>query len=138
MAYDPEAAGALLQKISSGELLRRLYTLAPKVVARELPVLLPPDGLAGGDASASSHRDTPPVGYVAGAIDLVYRDPATDELVIADYKTDRLEEADLEHTAQRHGPQGRAYQRALRDALGLEYTPRFELWFLSLDRTFVL
>ena len=27
----------------------------------------------------------------------------------------------------------RQYQRALREALGLAYTPRFELWFLHAD-----
>ena len=30
--------------------------------------------------------------------------------------------------------QGAAYQRALRDALGLAALPRFELWWLAADR----
>jgi ATP-dependent exoDNAse (exonuclease V) beta subunit len=67
-------------------------------------------------------------------IDLVYRSPETGELVIADYKTDRVEgpaEADARAAAYRG--QGAAYQRALRDGLGLSYTPRFELWFLRAD-----
>ena len=129
-----EAAGALLQKIATGTLLRRLYELAPHIVARELPVLLPPDAPGGEEAAAAEDRVGVPVGFVAGAIDLVYRDPDTGELVIADYKTDRLQEADLERTARQYASQGRFYQRALREALGLETTPRFELWFLSLDR----
>ena len=133
-----EAAGALLQKISTGALLARLYELAPHVIARELPVLLPPEAPCGDETAASPEQEGVPVGFVAGAIDLVYRDPGSGEIVIADYKTDRLREADLESTALHYASQGRVYQRALREALGLEYTPRFELWFLSLDRTFAV
>jgi ATP-dependent exoDNAse (exonuclease V) beta subunit len=90
------------------------------VVARELPVLLPP-----------AHDERGPVGFVAGAIDLVHRDPETGQLVVVDYKTDRVETpAQIAERAKAYAPQGAEYQRALRDALGLAAPPRFELWFL--------
>jgi len=51
-------AAALLDRFAAGPLLPRLCSLAAGVLARELPVLLP------------RPRETAPVGYVAGAIDL--------------------------------------------------------------------
>jgi ATP-dependent exoDNAse (exonuclease V) beta subunit len=89
------------------------------VLARELPVLASPDPEQG------------PVGFVAGAIDLVYRDPATRQLVVVDFKTDRRASRERAHAYAR---QGAVYQRALRDALGLAELPRFELWWLHADR----
>jgi ATP-dependent exoDNAse (exonuclease V) beta subunit len=84
-------------------------------------VLVPPEPGAG------------PAGYVSGVVDLVYRDPASGELVIADYKTDRLEEAGAQERSAAYRGQGAVYQTALRDGLGLVYTPRFELWYLRAD-----
>ncbi len=102
-------------------LLGRLRSLKEHVVARELDVLLAPEA---GEAG--------PVGFVSGAIDLVYRDSDDGRLVVADYKTDSIaSEADADERARLYEGQGRAYQRALREALDLSYTPRFELWFLS-------
>jgi ATP-dependent exoDNAse (exonuclease V) beta subunit len=67
---------------------------------------------------------------VAGAIDLVYRDE-DGGWVVVDYKSDRVgSPRDLEDHAARYAPQGEQYVRALRDGLGLETPPRFELWFL--------
>jgi hypothetical protein len=126
------------------------------VAARELPVLLPPDaGAAGPGPDTGDHvalgsdraeaalqplepeqegRGTP-VGFIAGVIDLLYRDPETGAWVIADYKTDAVDSpADLARRAAAYAPQGRIYARAVRDALGLESDPRFELWFLAADR----
>jgi ATP-dependent exoDNAse (exonuclease V) beta subunit len=118
-------AGELLERFAAGALGARFAELAPCVVARELPVLLPPQ--AGAPDS--------PAGYLAGAIDLVYRDPATGELVVADYKTDRVRgEAELAEKAARYALQGAGYVRALEQALGLGAPPRFELWFLDADR----
>jgi ATP-dependent exoDNAse (exonuclease V) beta subunit len=75
------------------------------------------------------------VGFVAGSIDLCYRDPTTGEWVVADYKTDPIRNAaELSERVARYAAQGRAYQLALRDALGLDADPRFELWFLDADR----
>jgi hypothetical protein len=73
------AARELLGALAGGQLLARFEAIRGHVVARELPVLLP----AGEDDVA--------LAFVAGAVDLVYRDPDSDELVIVDYKTDVLE-----------------------------------------------
>ena len=117
-------AGAMLGQLATSRLGARLATIAPHVVARELAVLLPP-----GDGPAA------PVGFVAGAIDVVYRDPSTGELVIADYKTDDVSgEAEIAVRAATYASQGVIYQRALKEALGLATAPRFELWFLRADR----
>jgi ATP-dependent helicase/nuclease subunit A len=113
-------ARALLERFASGPLFAKLLGLAERVIARELPVLVPPQA------------DRAPVTYLSGAIDLVYRDPETEELVVADYKTDRVEDrAALNQRTQVYATQGAVYQRALEQAFGLSYTPRFELWYLS-------
>jgi ATP-dependent exoDNAse (exonuclease V) beta subunit len=116
-------AEALLDRLAGGQLIARLRSLETRIVARELPVLLPPA------------KDAGPVGFVAGAVDLVYRDPETDALVVADYKTDAVEtQREIDARATRYEAQGRAYVRAVREALALPYEPRFELWFLCADR----
>ena len=114
-------ARELLEQLATGKLFARLRALAGAILHRELPVLVPPEAGAG------------PAGYVSGVIDLVYRDPASGELVIADYKTDRLDEAGAEERSAAYREQGGVYQTALRDGLGLAYTPRFELWYLRAD-----
>jgi len=117
-------AEELLDRFAGSRLLDRLRGLAGRIVARELPVLLPP-------------RDAPqaPVGVVTGAVDLVYRDPETGLLVIADYKTDEVEDPEeLARRAAVYAPQGATYVRALQEALDLPQAPRFELWFLRADR----
>jgi ATP-dependent helicase/nuclease subunit A len=133
-AGEGERAAALaraeeaLAVLSRGGLLARLRGLAEHVVSRELPVLLPPS--ADGPGA---------VGFAAGSIDLCYRDPETDEWVVADYKTDRIEgDADVADLVARYTEQGRAYQRALREALRLTEDPRFELWFLDANRVEVV
>ncbi|MGE4609363.1 MAG: UvrD-helicase domain-containing protein [Myxococcota bacterium] len=123
----------LLNRIAGGKLLERLVELSDCVLARELPVLCGPRSdqeLADGDDG-----DLGPIGYFAGTIDLVYRDPETDEIVVADYKTDSIEaESELKIRAAMYRHQGNVYQCALRDAMGLAEPPRFELWFLHADR----
>jgi ATP-dependent helicase/nuclease subunit A len=114
-------ARAVWARFAAGPLHARLRALAPHVVARELPVWLAPDG----------EGDAAPVGFVAGAIDLLYRDPASGALVVADYKTDAVEAAGLAEHAARYAGQGAAYVKAVQRALGLEAAPRFELWFLQ-------
>ena len=221
-AADPDAvadrAAATLARLAASPLLARLSAIAPHVVARELPVLLPPlaadgHGLEGppghaviarrpgppeadratkqsrqagedrfvglrpprGDSdfrdpasntapddserSEESRRapravdapgpgflvglrprrnDSPgesAVAFIAGAIDLVYRDTSTGELVIVDYKTDEIaSDADLSDKVASYRSQGAVYRRALQAALDLTETPRFELWFLSVAR----
>ena len=92
------ARSRCVERFADGPLARALAALRDHVVARELP------GVAPGRAAEGDG----PVGFVAGAIDLLYRDPATDELVVADYKTDRVEgEAALaERAALYAGPGG--------------------------------
>jgi ATP-dependent exoDNAse (exonuclease V) beta subunit len=121
-------AAELLDLFAASGLLQRLRELSGSVLARELPVLIPPgDGL---------HA---PVGVVTGAIDLLYRDPASGEVVIADYKTDEVATAaDLDRRAAAYAPQGAAYVRAVQEALELKGPPRFELWFLRADRVVVV
>ncbi len=112
-------ASALLTRVFSSGLLARLRAARGSILARELPVLLPP---AGGDGGA--------VGYVSGTIDLLYR-AADGGLVVADYKTDQVEGDELTSRAAVYVTQGAAYTRAVQEALGLREPPRFELWFLA-------
>ncbi|MEA2690931.1 MAG: ATP-dependent helicase/nuclease subunit, partial [Acidobacteriota bacterium] len=117
-------AAALLERFAAGPLLPRLRAAADGIVARELPVLLPP-----------GRGENAPVGYVAGAIDLLYKDVGTGSLVVADYKTDEVQgEEALAARATAYAPQGAAYVRAVAEALGLPEPPRFELWFLPAGR----
>jgi ATP-dependent helicase/nuclease subunit A len=117
-------ADDLLGRLAEGPLLARLEAIAPHIVACELPVLLPPD-----DGPAT------PTGFVAGRIDLVYRDPGTGEIVIADYKTDEVSaREEIARKVKEYAPQGSIYRRAIGEALGLHEEPRFELWFLHADR----
>jgi len=103
-----EDATQILTAFSATPLAAHLAQLVP--LARELPILLPtPDG---------------PV--FRGTIDLVYREG--DDLVVADYKTDRGGSDD--DLRRRYGAQLGVYARAVREALGLKRGPRAELWML--------
>jgi ATP-dependent exoDNAse (exonuclease V) beta subunit len=119
------AARRLLDGVAGGgRLCERLDRIRQQVVARELPVLLPPD----------AHDDA--VGFVSGTLDLVYRDPDTARFVVVEVKTDAMADdaAALAARAARHARQGEIYRRALREGLGLATEPRFELWFVAADR----
>jgi ATP-dependent helicase/nuclease subunit A len=123
-----EAAGErldeLLQGLRRGHCLGRLQDLGENVIARELSLLLPPQG------------DDDAVGFVAGSADLVYRDPSTGELVVADYKTDRVTDlAAAQERAEVYASQVGLYARGLQEALGLDSLPVGELWFLHADQT---
>jgi ATP-dependent exoDNAse (exonuclease V) beta subunit len=117
------AAGAQLwDQIVRGSLFARLRELSDHIIARELSVLSPPTEGEG------------PVGYFTGMIDLVYRDPSNDQIVIVDYKTGAVDDREgLRSPKESHVEQGDAYKCALKSALELSYTPRFELWFLRDD-----
>ncbi len=115
------AAVRIFDRFAGGALFERFRAIAPKVVARELPVLLP------------VRADDAALGYIAGAIDLLHRDPETDAWVIVDYKTDFVADAShLEEHANVYAGQAAVYGRAVAEALGLSEAPRFELWFLAL------
>ncbi len=128
-----ERFAALVDRLTAGPLWPRFLALQSAIVARELPVLLPPPAgteLAGVEPAAAA-----PVGFVAGAADLLYRDPGTGELVIVDYKTDEVESDDaLAARAAAYRSQAETYQRAVQEGLGLSYRPRCELWFLAPGR----
>ena len=113
----------ILRSLEHGSLLKKLCGLRERVIARELPLQLTPDPDEFGA-----------VGFVAGAIDLVYRDPETNAWVVADFKTDRAEAQEVPARAEIYAAQGRVYTRALQRGLGLDHEPRFELWFLRPDR----
>jgi len=121
---EPVRDGALrvLEAFAATPLWRELAALGPAVLGREVPVLLAPD--PGSEEGA--------VGFVSGAVDLLYRDPESGEIVVADYKTDdvRAPGAVAERVRSYTG-QGAAYVRAVQEALGLAAPPRFELWFLT-------
>ena len=103
--------------------MERLSTLAPAVIARELPIF-----------GWEEYEDAPGT-VVSGIVDLVYRDLDDGRLVVADYKTDALDgEAAVEERTRVYESQVVTYARILRDALGLELPPRTELWFLSAGR----
>jgi ATP-dependent exoDNAse (exonuclease V) beta subunit len=114
---------SILARLAGSRTLARLAAIARDVVARELPILLPPDGRADG-----------PVGFVAGTIDLVFRDPASGDLVVVDYKTDDVSTAaEIANRAAAYAPQALVYRRALLEALAPERDVRCELWFLAAD-----
>jgi ATP-dependent helicase/nuclease subunit A len=117
------AAGMQLwDQIARGSLFARLRKLSDRIIARELSVLSPPTDNEG------------PVGYFTGMIDLVYRDPSNDQMVIVDYKTGAVGDREgLRNPMESLVEQGDAYKRALESAFELAYTPRFELWFLRDD-----
>ncbi|MDJ0788007.1 MAG: UvrD-helicase domain-containing protein [Myxococcota bacterium] len=115
-----------LARFLAGPLPERLAGLWPRVVARELPVLVAPDlvapeGAPGGD-------EAPPELW-RGAVDLLYRDPEG-RFVVADYKTDAVEGEALAARARAYAGQGAVYTAAVQAALSLPERPRFELWFL--------
>ncbi len=116
-------AGELLARLGAGACLAQLERVRSRVLARELPVVL------------WSERAGGPGAVVSGFVDLVYRDPDDGRLVVADYKTDRLEgeEALAERTAV-YEPQLRTYASALQRALSLDEEPHLELWYLAADR----
>ena len=113
---------SLIDRISRGGCLSRLAELAPRVASRELEIFRRPD-------------DDDGTSVISGAIDLVYRDPDDGRLVIADYKTDAVEdEVEVAERVERYRPQLETYARALEEALALDEKPHTELWFLHADR----
>jgi ATP-dependent helicase/nuclease subunit A len=137
----------IVDGLARGPLFERLRAIAPHIVARELPVLLPPAALAAGPSSPGasspgasspgpwgepSHGATMPAGYLSGSVDFVYRDPESGAFVVGDWKTDRVgDEASQGARAAAYAMQGAGYVRAVQDALALPSPPRFELWMLA-------
>ena len=116
--------------VCAGPLLTRLRALAARIVARELPVLLDPRELPASEDA--------PVGFISGAIDLLYEDERG-EYVVADYKSDDVSgDSELRAKAAHYAPQGAAYVTAVQRALGLASPPKFELWFLQAGECIML
>ncbi len=122
-----EAVAAEVEEILAGFAgsgpFRRFVEVFPHLLGREVPVALAADpGAEGGFAWS-------------GTIDLLYRDPATGEIVVADHKTDRAATpAARERLVRHYAPQLAVYARAVARALGLSRLPRRELWFLREGR----
>ncbi len=121
---DSPLVGALrrfLGTMIEGRLFERLRRLGREdLLGREVPILMNGPG---------------PTQVYAGTADLVYRDPDTAEVVVADFKTDHApDEAAISLLTRHYAPQLRLYGEAIRLALDLETAPRLEFWFLSADR----
>ncbi len=115
-----EAANSLWEGFREGPLFPLFLEAGKSECVRELDVLIPVD----------SEEENGPVAVYSGSIDLLYKD-ASGEVVVVDYKTDAVGDAkQVQERAASYLEQGRLYQRAVREALGLEKDPRFELWFL--------
>jgi len=106
----------LLDGFLEGDLGKEFATI--DIVARELPLLL---------------RDEDGTGW-RGSIDLLYREQ--DDLVVADYKTDRDDDATA--LSEKYGDQLGVYARAVREAMGLEKAPRTELWLVRHGKRIVV
>ena len=115
-------AREILEQLENSRLLSRLRELTPGIVGRELPLILARPGADGPNRAA------------VGSIDLLYRDPEDGQLVVADYKTDRVAPGDdLAARAEIYAAQGAVYVDAVQAGARLELRPRFELWFLAAD-----
>jgi len=113
----------LVRRIAAGTSLARLESVSGNVLSRELPVF-------GWEENADG-----PGAVVSGIVDLVYRDPDDGRLVVADYKTDAVDDEDeINERTQVYEPQVRTYAKIVRTALDLEEEPHTELWFLAADR----
>ena len=114
---------SLLERFRQGRFFARFSKMADQIVAREVPVVLPP-----------AEPESGPVGYVTGFVDLLLRDEETDGWVIVDYKTDRLEsEIEVEGRAEAYALQEAVYARAIQESLNLAEPPTTELWFIWPD-----
>jgi ATP-dependent helicase/nuclease subunit A len=97
------------------------------ILGREVPFMMPwPNHAVVGAGGASSG---PPSALMEGRIDLLYEKDGG--LWVADYKTDRVAEADIPDRMALYRPQAEAYTNAVRQAFGR--TPAgFKLIFLRL------
>lgn len=103
--------------------MAKLKSLAEHIMGREVPLIRP-----------GGHGTDGPLGAYCGAIDLLNRDPETGEVVVAEFKTDRLEsQDDLARRSLVYAPQEEQYARAVQEMLHLDRPPRTELWWLWPD-----
>lgn len=121
-----------LERLAASPLLARLRDLRDVVLARELPLL----------AEASGASEAAALDGIVGTLDLLYRDPASGEIVVADFKTDDIAADDVVAAVAakvaRYRPQLELYGRAVQSAMALDRPPRLELWLLAADTVEVL
>lgn len=118
-----DRALSLLSGLDGGKLRARFES--SEILGTEVPLLM-----------ASNAEG--PVGAWVGSIDLLYRCQDTNEVVVADYKTDRVGNQDPKAVAEHHRAQGAVYADAVQAALGLEHAPRFEVWLIEKDARVIL
>lgn len=113
-------ARELLEEADRRGILYELFDRREQILGREVPVLLP---------------DVESGGAIVGTLDLLYRDPNTGQLVVADFKTDVLQSQEqFEQRREHYLAQGQVYQDAVARMFPDEEAPAFELWFLSANR----
>jgi ATP-dependent exoDNAse (exonuclease V) beta subunit len=127
-ARDRKELSTALEGLRSSLLWKSLSSLEEKslIRAHELPLLI------AGDSGA----DLGPIDGHVGTLDLLYRDPVSGGLVVADFKSDRIEDVPgaVAALVARYRPQLALYGSAVRGVLGLDAAPRLELWLLRADR----
>jgi ATP-dependent helicase/nuclease subunit A len=118
-----ERTDAIFKALRSSRLIERLIEQRDRIVARELPVLLPaPDSEIG------------PIAGISGIVDLVLRVPESDNFLVVDYKTDDIhDESELAARAAHYRPQLDVYANALQQAFSLPARPGTEIWFVGSD-----
>jgi ATP-dependent helicase/nuclease subunit A len=127
-AADLAELGKALESLRSSLLWKSLSLLEGKelIVARELPLVV---------AASPSEPAAGPTDATIGTLDLLYRDPDSGALVIADFKSDAVaDETAIAAKVATYRPQLELYGRAVRTALGEAALPRLELWLLQPDR----
>ena len=79
---------------------------------------------------------------IVGTLDLLYRDPVTGEVVVADFKSDEIAAGTaptgIAGIVARYRPQLELYGRAVESAMALDRPPRLELWLLAAGRIEIL
>ncbi len=135
---DRSRLGSELERLAASPLLAELRALRPAVLARELPLL----AQAAAPSAASGSSRAIALDGIVGTLDLLYRDPATGEVVVADFKSDEIAAgaapAGIAGIVARYRPQLELYGRAVESAMALDRPPRLELWLLAADAIEVL
>jgi ATP-dependent helicase/nuclease subunit A len=115
-----------LSHLEGSRLLRELAALRGHLLGREVPLVLRPE------------HDDRATGALVGSVDALLRDPVAGELVVVDFKTDRVGAAMASRRAERYRGQLERYAAGIARAMGAARPPRAELWFLWADTRVVL
>ena len=101
------------------------------ILGREVPFIMPWPSHAEVGVGGARFAGPPPT-LMEGRIDLLYEKGGG--LWVADYKTDRVAEADVAERMKTYRPQAKAYTEAVRQAVGRE-PAGFKLIFLRLGKS---